>query len=122
MFRKMKDAIPLLKRSSNKDVEIKVRNDNSANEMPGCSGIVKKIAKYLVCMILSIGVTLFVETVSSELLVLWYMRANQIVNRSDLSEDYGLAMLGVFLSTLVFIICFPLSFFIVRKLLKKYYG
>lgn len=84
--------------------------------------MVKRITRYLVCIISSIGVTLLVEEVLSELLVLWYMRANQIIYRSDLSEDYGLAMLGFFWSIVAFVICFPISFFIIWKLLKKYYG
>lgn len=84
--------------------------------------MVKKITRYLICTISSISVTLLVEEALSELIVLWYMRANQIIYRSDLSEDYGLGMLGFFSSIVAFVICFPVSFFIIWKLLKKYFA
>ena len=102
---------------------MKVKKD-SDNSVPGVTryfGMVKKITLYLVCILSSIVVTLAVVYVLSELQVFWYMRTSHIAYRSDLGNDLGFGLLSLLLIP-AFIICLPISFFIIWKLLKKIYG
>jgi hypothetical protein len=81
-----------------------------------------KTTKYIcffVSLLLGVMLVAVIEYISSELLIFWYMRTNNIVYRSDLTNDYGLGLLGLLLSVAVFTICFPISVYIVWKLLRK---
>lgn len=99
---------------------MKIKKDSN-----GVSGIakysrnIKLIMRYLICILLSIIASLIVVYVLSELQVIWYMRTSHIVNRSDLGDDLGLGLLSLLLIP-AFIICLPISFFIIWKLLKKF--
>ena len=73
---------------------------------------------FLVSLLLGVTIVSIIEYISSELLIFWYMRAYSVVYRSDLTNDYGLGLLGLLLSVAV-IVCFPISVFVVWKLLKK---
>lgn len=75
--------------------------------------------RYLVCLVSSIIITLAIEGVSLELIVLWYMRMSHVVVRSSLSEDMGLGMVAFFGILLIFIVCLPISIYFIWKLLKK---
>lgn len=79
----------------------------------------KVIRLYLICVIVSILVTLIVVAGSSELFVFHYMQINHIVYRRDLSDDLGFGLIGFLWSILSFCICFPISFLVSWKVLKK---
>lgn len=96
------------------------KKDNIRNfdDVSKYSGVIKKITRYLVCIISSIIASLTVVYALSELQVFWYMRESHIVHRTDLGDDLGLGLLGLLLVP-AFIICLLISFFIIWKLLKK---
>lgn len=67
------------------------------------------------------GFVLFVLMwyVFGELLTVWYMYQNAILNRLDLSEDMGFGMIMTLLLVVCFVIFFPLGVvFSWRKLLR----
>ncbi len=100
---------------------MKGKKDNGSNVhgMSKYSGVVKKITRFLVCIVSSIIASLTVVYTLSELQVVWYMRENHIVYRSDLGNDLGFGLLGLLLVP-AFIICLSISSFIIWKLLKKF--
>jgi len=101
-------------------VKFKKDSGNGVPGMPKYYGMVKKIMHYLVCALLSFLVSLTIIYILSELQVFWYMRESHMIHRSDLGDDLGFGLLGLLLVP-AFIICLPSSFFIIWKLLKKFY-
>lgn len=81
----------------------------------------------LISRMLRVGVSIFggfvlfvlMWYVFGELLTVWYMYQNAILNRLDLSEDMGFGMIMTLLLVVCFVIFFPLGVvFSWRKLLR----
>jgi hypothetical protein len=67
------------------------------------------VTRFLITVFLALATVLVGELIAGEFLLTWYMNHYGISVRAELSEDYGLGMLTLLKSVIVFAIAFPVA-------------